>query len=204
MIIRLFISIFGFLLILSCNNHQPSEENITDSLQTKNTSLTVNHPEKFDAEFLRGLEEDCNVGHIRITDSMMICQTSDTVFFPLFREYNNLKYANKEGVMLLISWINYNSISTQISFKDQNGREQNFSKKASLNNCFFFGNESFSIESDSSGMEIPGMIMGTEFTSSDSSTNVRVIIDDEDWKYCNLRFTSPNGSQRDIILSKTK
>jgi hypothetical protein len=186
----------GILILSACQNQPQAPLTNTDSVPSKNTSLTVNHPQKFDSLFLRGLEQ-CNVGHIRITDSMMICQTSDTVFFPFFHKYNNLKYTGKEGVTLFIKWLNYNAVLAQITCKDQNGLIQNFSGKASLAPCFFFGSESFDIESD------PGRtIMGTQFMSVDSQTNISVIIDDEDWKYCKLKFKSPDGTIKDLILTK--
>ena len=199
MIIRLFISIFGLLLILSCNNQQPSEENITDSLQTKNTSLTVNHPEKFDAEFLRGLKEYCNVGHIRLTDSMMFCQTSDTVFFPLFSEYKNLHYSNQQGYSLTLNWIRYNALSVDFTYRNKSGDTSHFRQIARLIPCFFFGSESFSLPEDS----MP-MIFGTQFSFNAPKEYFSVVVDDEHWEYCCVTLRNKETQTVDLIIKKAK
>lgn len=192
--------IFCAAFIISCDNSIPtSPPSNADSSSGKTSTLTVNHPEKFEPNFLKSLESSCNVNPIRITDSMMICQTSDTVFFPLFSEYKNLHYTSKAGYSLTLKWINYNALSVDFTYKNKTDNTEHFRQIARLNPCFFLGSESFTLPEDS--MQL---IFGTQFSFNAPKEYFSVVVDDENWEYCCVTLKNEDTQTEDLIMKKAK
>jgi hypothetical protein len=193
--------LFFFLLLftISCQNKPQPITSHKDSVPSKSKTLTVNHPEKFDPYFLEELETSCKASLICITDSMMISQTGDTVFFPLCREYKNLQYSNQQGDSLTLNWVYYNALSVDFTYKNKNGDKSHFQKIARLAPCFFFGSESFSSPEDPMQM-----IFGTEFSFNAPEEYFRVIVDDENWKYCCVTLRNNNSKTVDLLMKKVK
>lgn len=187
------------LTTLSCQNHPQSTTPHTDSVSPKPATLRVNHPEKFEPYFLQEIETSCNVGQISITDSMMICQTSDTIFFPIYSKYKNLRYSNQQGYSLTLNWVYYNALSVDFTYKNKSGSTSRFQKIVRLSPCFFFGSESFSLPEDPMQM-----IFGTQFTFNAPKEYFSVIVDNENWEYCYVILRNSDAGTEDLILRRAK
>lgn len=191
--------LFLLLTAVSCQNQPQSITSHKDAVPPKTAELIVNHPEKFEPYFLQEIETSCNVGQISITDSMMICQISDTVFFPLYSEYKNLRYSNQQGYSLTLNWVCYNALSVDFTYKNKSGSTSRFQKIARLSPCFFFGSESFALPEDSMQM-----IFGTQFSANTPKEYFTVVVDDENWEYCCVTLRNEDSPITDLILKRTK
>jgi hypothetical protein len=191
--------LFLLLTAVSCQNQPQSITSHKDAVPPKTAELIVNYPEKFEPYFLQEMETSCNVGQISITDSMMICQTSDTVFFPLYSDYKNLLYSNQEGFSLTLNWVCYNALSVDFTYRNKAGSTSRFQKIARLAPCFFFGSESFSLPEDPMQM-----IYGTRFTFNAPKEYFSVIVDDENWEYCHVTLRKSDAGTEDLILKRAK